>query len=215
MRGRGIGLDPSGGRAAQHGVRTRWVGLERQRKGVKRERHVRASRSGDHARAVVAQFERSGSWSLSHTTRGKTAKVVKDAIVGERKPKFGCGKKQKEMECEKIHVFMQCILGSGVAVEPIRALLSPSQTIEDARKAYVGARGRPMQQSHVRDENGYVLERSLDLQPLAQFSNDCQLCLSFSYAEDLSVTSMKKSADAWAWLKGKSKCENLPKQRVR
>jgi len=37
----------------------------------------------------------------------KTAKVMKDAIVGERKPKFGIGKKQKEMECEKVHVFMQ------------------------------------------------------------------------------------------------------------
>ena len=64
----------------------------------------------------------------------KTAKVVKEAIVGERMPKFGLGQKQKEMECEKIHVYMQCLLGGGVAVEPIRALLSPSQTIEDARK---------------------------------------------------------------------------------
>ena len=71
----------------------------------------------------------------------KTAKAVKEAIVGERMPKFGLGQKQKEMECEKIHVYMQCLLGGGVAVEPIRALLSPSQTIEDARKVYVEARG--------------------------------------------------------------------------
>ena len=67
----------------------------------------------------------------------KTAKAVKEAIVGERMPKFGLGQKQKEMECEKIHVYMQCLLGGGVAVEPIRALLSPSQTIEDARKVYL------------------------------------------------------------------------------
>lgn len=33
----------------------------------------------------------------------KTARVVKDAIVGERKPKFGIGKKQKEMDCDNIH----------------------------------------------------------------------------------------------------------------
>ena len=117
----------------------------------------------------------------------KTAKAVKEAIVGERMPKFGLGQKQKEMECEKIHVYMQCLLGGGVAVEPIRALLSPSQTIEDARKVYVEARGgRPLQQSRVRDENGYLLERSLEMQTLARFSNACQLNLSFSYAEDVS-----------------------------
>ena len=96
---------------------------------------------------------------------------------------------------------MQCLLGGGVAVEPIRALLSPSQTIEDARKVYVEARGgRPLQQSRVRDENGYLLERSLadaELQTLARFSDACQLNLSFSYAEDVSVKSMKTSADAW------------------
>ena len=138
----------------------------------------------------------------------KTAKAVKEAIVGERMPKFGLGQKQKEMECEKIHVYMQCLLGGGVAVEPIRALLSPSQTIEDARKVYVEARGgRPLQQSRVRDENGYLLERSLEMQPLARFSNACQLNLSFSYrtprCEDVSVKSMKTSADAWTWLKSK------------
>ena len=116
----------------------------------------------------------------------KTAKVVKDAIVGERKPKFGIGKKQKEMECEKVHVFMRCMLSSGVAMEPRRTLMSPSQTIADARIAYVDARGRPLQQTHVRDENGYLLERSLEMQPLARFSNACQLNLSFSYAEDVS-----------------------------
>ena len=89
-------------------------------------------------------------------------------------------------------------------MEPIRALLSPSQTIEDARKVYVEARGgRPLQQSRVRDENGYLLERSLEMQPLARFSNACQLNLSFSYAEDVSVKSMKTSADAWTWLKSK------------
>lgn len=137
----------------------------------------------------------------------KTAKVMKDAIVGERKPKFGIGKKQKEMECEKVHVFMQCMLSSGVAVEPRRTLMSPSQTIADARIAYVDARGRPLQQTHVRDENGYVLEASLHSQPVAQFSNDCKLNLDFSYADDMSVAVMKKSVDtthsAWAWLKSK------------
>ena len=133
--------------------------------------------------------------------------VVKDAIVGERKPKFGIGKKQKEMECEKVHVFMRCILSSGVAIEPRRTLLSPSQTIDDARTAYVTARGRPLQQQHVRDENGYVLESTLQSQPLAQFSNDCKLNLDFSYADDMSVSVMKKSVDTtqsyWAWIKSK------------
>ena len=135
-------------------------------------------------------------------TMEKTAKAVKEAIVGERMPKFGLGQKQKEMECEKIHVYMQCLLGGGVVMEPIRALLSPSQTIEDARKVYVEARGgRPLQQSRVRDENGYLLERSLEMQTLARFSNACQLNLSFSYAEDVSVKSMKTAADAGQWLK--------------
>ena len=137
----------------------------------------------------------------------KTAKAVKDAIVGERGPKFGCGKKQKEMECEKIHVFMRCILSSGVAIEPRRTLLSPSQTIDDARTAYVTARGRILHQEYVRDENGYVLESTLHLQPLAQFSNDCKLNLDFSYADDMSVSVMKKSVDTtqsyWAWIKSK------------
>ena len=137
----------------------------------------------------------------------KTAKAVKDAIVGERGPKFGCGKKQKEMECDKIHVFMRCILSSGVAIEPRRALLSPAHTIGDARTAYITARGRQIQQEHVRDENGYVLEKSLHSQPLAQFSNDCKLNLDFSYAEDISVSAMKKSVDAshstWAWIRSK------------
>ena len=57
---------------------------------------------------------------------------MKDAIVGERKPKFGIGKKQKEMDCDNIHVFMRMILGSGVAIEPRRELMSPLQTISDA-----------------------------------------------------------------------------------
>ena len=140
----------------------------------------------------------------SGRTMEKTAKAVKEAIVGERMPKFGLGQKQKEMECEKIHVYMQCLLGGGVVMEPIRALLSPSQTIEDARKVYVEARGgRPLQQSRVRDENGYLLERSLEMQTLARFSNACQLNLSFSYAEDVSVKSMKTAADAGQWLKSK------------
>ena len=135
----------------------------------------------------------------------RTAKIVKDALVGEHAQKFGCGTKQTEMECDKIHVFMKCILGSGIPIEPIRALLSPSQTIDDARKAYVAARGRPIEQLHVRDENGYLIESSLHSQPLAQFSNGCKLNLHFSYAEDISVTVMKKSVDAtqsyWAWIK--------------
>jgi len=129
----------------------------------------------------------------------KTAKVVKDAIVGEHKPKFGIGKKQNEMHCEKIHVFMRCILSSGVAMEPRRALLSPSQAIADARIAYVDARaGRPLQQTHVRDEHGYVLESSLHSQPLAQFSNDCKLNLDFSYgnAEDM-TSATTQSWRAW------------------
>lgn len=140
-------------------------------------------------------------------TMEKTAKAMKDAIVGERGPKFGCGKKQKEIECDKIHVFMRCILSSGVAIEPRRALLSPAHTISDARTAYINARGRPIQQEHVRDENGYVLETSLHSQPLAQFSNDCKLNLDFSYSEDISVSAMKKSVDAshstWAWIRSK------------
>lgn len=137
----------------------------------------------------------------------KTARVVKDAIVGERKPKFGIGKKQKEMDCDNIHVFMRMILSSGVAIEPRRELMSPLQTISDARTAYVNARGRRMEQGHVRDENGYVLDSRLYSHPLAQFSNDCKLNLDFSYADDLSVTAMKTSVDAthstWAWVKSK------------
>ena len=64
-----------------------------------------------------------------------------------------------------------------------------------------------MEQGHVRDENGYVLDSRLYSHPLAQFSNDCKLNLDFSYADDLSVTAMKTSVDAthstWAWVKSK------------
>ena len=140
----------------------------------------------------------------------KTAKAVTDAFVGEPVPKFGCaGKKQKmELECDKIHVFMRYVLSSGVASERRRALLSPTQTINDARAAYINARGgRSLQQEHVRDEHGFALDPSLHSLPLAQFSNDCKLNLDFSYADDLSVSVMKKSIEhtqsSWAWIKSK------------
>ena len=114
---------------------------------------------------------------------------------------------KREMECDRIHVFTRCVLASGLAMERRRLLMAPTDSLEDARAAYVDARGRPVRQDHFRDEHGFVLQPGLSKQSLARFSNQCRLNLDLCYKDGAAVSMMQGTIDApsnvWAWAKRK------------
>ena len=88
---------------------------------------------------------------------------------------FGFGKPEAEMNCAEIRVFMRCV--GRLRMDKRQIFMPPNATISDARKQF----GREFDQTHVRDERGFVIEDHT--RPLSDYSSKCRLNLDFTYEQ--------------------------------
>ena len=108
------------------------------------------------------------------------------------RPKFGSiVDPEKESKCPYIEVFMAAhVRGEkwrniiSESTELRRGRFKPTDTPLDARDGFGDARGKPISQEDIRDENGYILEETLTNSPMRTLSNGCRLNLSFVYRRD-------------------------------
>ena len=102
------------------------------------------------------------------------------SMTKDSAPRHGLGNAKAEYDrCEKIHVFLRCIGKTATLAENQRLLLDKNVTVADAKKAMEEERGKSMRQEDVRDENGFRFSKAMMTEPLWNFSNGCQLMLSF------------------------------------
>mmetsp|Transcript_8903 Transcript_8903/g.23625 ORF Transcript_8903/g.23625 Transcript_8903/m.23625 type:complete len:174 (-) Transcript_8903:167-688(-) len=88
---------------------------------------------------------------------------------------FSFGKPEAEMNCAEIRVFMRCV--GRLRMEKRQIFMPPNATISDAQKQF----GREFDQTHVRDERGFVIENHT--RPLSDYSSKCRLNLDFTYEQ--------------------------------
>jgi hypothetical protein len=88
---------------------------------------------------------------------------------------FGFGEPEAEMHCAEIRVFMRCV--GRLRMDKRQIFMPPNATISDVRKQF----GREFDQTHVRDERGFVIENHT--RPLSDYSSKCRLNLDFTYEQ--------------------------------
>ena len=98
-------------------------------------------------------------------------------------PKFGQGQPLLEKEnCPEITAFFACYGTAGLSVDKRRLILPQTNSIIDAKLAYITSIGKPIDQHLISDENSFVFADQDIRRPLWYFSNKCNVNFTFTYA---------------------------------
>jgi len=147
----------------------------------------------DHKYITVESFTMAELGLASAAAGASQLKSILNLAPEEKgRPKFGSVvDPEKESKCPYIEVFMAAhVRGEkwrniiSESTELRRGRFKPTDTPLDARDGFGDARGKPISQEDIRDENGYILEETLTNSPMRTLSNGCRLNLSFVYRRD-------------------------------
>ena len=120
----------------------------------------------------------------------KAAKSLESLVGGETAPlKFGVAKGSREDDCARVHVFMRLVGAGPIANDELRRDVAPPSTTPEqmlARFRVLRGSGEAMDQTIIRDENGFILSSALRGAPLTDLSSGCRLNLLFTHEKRLS-----------------------------